>query len=392
MILALVLVAAKLGAEAAARLKQPPVLGELLAGILLGNLPLSFLQAIGTDESIDMLAQLGALLLMFEVGLESTVSEVLGVGAAAVRVALLGTAGSFGAGWIAASTVLPQIGTAGHVFIAASICATSVGISARVFKDLGTSRTKEAHTILGAAVIDDVLGLLILAVVGGWIRTRGSGAPTSAGTLVWLFAKTLGMLAVSVAVGVRVTPRIFAFAARLRAPGVLLAVGLAFCFFFSWGAERIGLAPIIGAFAAGLVLEDSHYSRFVGRGERSLSELIEPIAHLLVPIFFVVMGMRADVRALAQPSAILLALALTAAAVIGKLACTAGPAKNVSRLTVAFGMIPRGEVTLIFASLGTTLAVVDRSAYSALVATVLFTTVLTPLLLKWSFARSASAT
>jgi Kef-type K+ transport system membrane component KefB len=199
------------------------------------------------------------------------------------------------------------------------------------------------------------------------------------------------MLAISVAVGVRLTPRIFAVAARLRAPGVLLAVGLGFCFFFSWGADRIGLAPIIGAFAAGLVLEDSHYSRFVDRGEKSLGELIEPIAHLLVPIFFVVMGMRADIRALARPSAILLALALTSAAVIGKLACSAGPARGVSRLTVAFGMLPRGEVTLIFAGLGTTLAVVDRSVYSALVATVLFTTVLTPLLLKWSFARSAAA-
>ena len=390
LLLAIVLVAAKVGAEGAARLKQPPVLGELLAGILIGNLPWPLFQSLATDASIDMLAQLGALILLFEVGLESTVREVLGVGAAAVRVATLGTVGTFAIGWAASRLVVPEIGRAGHVFIAASICATSVGISARVFKDLGKSRSTEARTILSATVIDDVIGLVLLAVVGGWICSREAGTPTSGSTLVWLVVKTLGFLAASVAVGVRVTPRIFALAARLRAPGVLLAVGLSFCFFFSWGADKMGLAPIIGAFAAGLVLEESHSALFVQRAEKSLGELIKPIAELLVPIFFVVMGIRADVRALARPSTIALALALTAAAVLGKLACGIGAPRGVSRLTVAFGMLPRGEVTLIFASFGTAMAVLDRNAYSALVTTVLLTTLLTPMLLKWSFGRAAA--
>lgn len=389
--LALVLAAAKIGGEIAARVKQPPVLGELAAGILLGNLPWSIARSLGTDVSVDMLAQLGALILMFEVGLESTVRDVLGVGFAAARVAVLGTLGSLAAGLVAARVALPATDTTAKLFVASSICATSIGISARVFKDLGTSRTKEAHTILGAAVIDDVIGLLVLAVVGGWIRSRVDGSTPPVAALVWIVAKSVGVLALSVAVGVRVMPRIFGFAARLRAPGMLLAVGLGFCFLFAWGADKMGLAPIIGAFAAGLVLEESHSTVFVRRGEKSLEELIEPIADLLVPIFFVIMGTRADVRALAHGPTIALTLALTAAAVLGKLACGLGPAAGVKRLTVAFGMLPRGEVTLIFAGLGVALGVIETSTYTALVGTVVLTTMLTPVLLRWSFSRSATA-
>ena len=212
-------------------------------------------------------------------------------------------------------------------------------------------------------------------------------------SLGWLLAKTLALLATAVAVGVRVTPRIFGAAARLRTPGALLAVGLSFCFLFSWGAEKLGLAPIIGAFAAGLVLEELHSERFVARGEKPLTELVEPISDFLVPIFFVEMGLRADVSAFLHPKTLALAGLLTVAAVLGKLACGAGVAPGVgarrtSRLSVALGMMPRGEVTLIYASLGRRMNVLDRDAYSAIVVVVVLTTVLTPTLLKWSFARA----
>ncbi|HEY2368788.1 MAG TPA: cation:proton antiporter [Polyangiaceae bacterium] len=388
LVVAIVLVVARLAGEVALRVKQPPVLGELVAGILLGAIPSQFSRDVAVDGSIDLLAQLGVLLLLFEVGLESTVRDLLAVGLAAARVAVLGTLGSFAVGFGCAHLVLPGASLGTKVFIGASITATSIGITARVFKDLGQTRSGEARTILGAAVLDDVLGLIVLALVTGWVRTQTSGGSASLPALAWLFVKTLGLLGLAIAVGVRVTPRIFRAAARLRTPGALLSVGLSFCFFFAWGAEWLGLAPIIGAFAAGLVLEELHSEQFVARGEKSLAELVEPISDFLVPIFFFVMGVRADVSAFLHPRTLGLAAVLTVGAILGKLMCSIGPKAGVSRLSVALGMMPRGEVTLIFASLGTQLGVLDRDAYSAIVVVVVVTTVLTPTALKWSFARA----
>jgi Kef-type K+ transport system membrane component KefB len=389
MLLAIVLVAAKVGGEIATRLKQPPVLGELVAGVLLGNLPWQILSDAGSDASVDMLSRLGVLILLFEVGLESTVRDVLEVGAAAARVALLGTAGSFVLGWAVAYALLPAASGATHAFLGAAITATSVGITARVFKDLGRTRSTEARTILGAAVLDDIIGLVILALVTGGVASGATAAKASPAAWLWLGAKTLGFLAAAVFAGVRLTPRLFAVASRLQTGGALLAVGLTFCFVLAWAAGAMGLAPLVGSFAAGLVLEDLHSARFVARGERSLNQLVEPLSSFLVPVFFVVMGIRADIRAFAEPRAIVLAAALTAVAVIGKLACGLGAPLGANRLAVAFGMMPRGEVSLIFASLGLSLGVLDGEGYSALVMVVILTTVLTPTALKWSFARRA---
>lgn len=396
LLLGVVLVAAKLGGEIATRLKQPPVLGELLAGIVLGNVPLGALHGLGAHAAIDMLSQLAVLVLLFEVGLQSTVREVLAVGAAAARVAVLGTIGTVVAAWLVTYLVLPDASTLTRVFVAASITATSVGITARVFKDLGQTKSIEARTILGAAVIDDILGLVVLGLVTGWVSAAAGGGrgKVSPLALAITIGKTVGFLALAIAIGVKVTPRLFGVAARLRTSGALLAFGLAFCFFLSWAASLIGLAPLIGAFAAGLVLEDLHSARFVARGERSLSELVEPISGFLVPIFFVVMGVRADVRAFAHPQTLVLAAALGGAAIVGKLACALGPKAGTNRLAIAFGMIPRGEVTLIFASIGAStlidgVPVLDRNGYSALVMVVVLTTLVTPTALKWSFGRSS---
>lgn len=394
LLLGVVLVAAKLGGEIATRLKQPPVLGELLAGIVLGNVPLGALHGLGAHAAIDMLSQLAVLVLLFEVGLQSTVRDVLAVGVAAVRVAVLGTIGTVVAAWLVTYLVLPGASTLTRVFVAASITATSVGITARVFKDLGQTKSIEARTILGAAVIDDILGLVVLGLVTGWVTAAsgGGGGKVSPLSLAITIGKTVGFLAIAVAVGVKVTPRLFGVAAKLRTSGALLAFGLAFCFFLAWAASLIGLAPLIGAFAAGLVLEDLHSARFVARGERSLSELVEPISGFLVPIFFVVMGVRADVRAFAHPQTLVLAAALGGAAIVGKLACAAGPKAGTNRLAIAFGMIPRGEVTLIFASIGAATMIdgaplLDGNGYSALVMVVVVTTLVTPTALKWGFGR-----
>jgi Kef-type K+ transport system membrane component KefB len=388
LLLALVLIAAKAGGELATRLKQPAVLGELLAGVLLGNLPWRVFQELGADPFIDILARIGVLILLFGVGLESTVREVLAVGVAAARVAVLGVVGSIAAAGAVAWLLRPGDGLTGHLFLAAAATSTSVGITARVFQDLQRTRTPEARTILGAAIVDDIIGLVILALVSGWIV---SGQP-AAGPLALLLVKTLGFLTIALFVGVRVTPRLFRSASRLRTGGVLMAVGLAFCFLLSWAADAIGLAAMVGAFAAGLILEDLHSAEFVARGERSLAELLQPLSQFLVPIFFVVMGLRADLRVFARPETLALAGGLTGAAVAGKLLCGLGASRGTNRLVIALGMVPRGEVTLIYASLGSTLEwhggrLLDAQAYSALVMVVVLTTVVTPIALKWALGR-----
>ena len=190
--------------------------------------------------------------------------------------------------------------------------------------------------------------------------------------------------------------RLFFLASKLHSGGVLLATGLAFCFALSWIAGAIGLAPLVGAFAAGLVLEDLHYRDFVGRGESGLEHLIEPIASFLVPVFFVVMGVRTDLRAFGELEVLGLAAALTLAAIVGKQLCAFGVVgKGLDRLSIGIGMVPRGEVGLIFANMGVTLvvggqAVVPRSVFSAVVVMVIVTTALTPPALKWSFERRDS--
>ncbi len=393
--LAIILIAAKVGGDLAVRLGQPAVLGELVGGVLLGNLGavgIGTFEPIKTDASIDMLSRLGVLLLLFEVGLESTVAQMLKVGIKSFVVATLGVIAPFFLGWLFGMWLLPNASTYVHVFLGATLTATSVGITARVLQDIGQSQSAEARIILGAAVIDDVLGLVILAVVTGVIAAADKGGSMNYGEIGIIFAKAAAFLIGSLVIGVKISPRLFNIASRLQGRGVLLAVGLAVCFMFSWLASLIGLAPIVGAFAAGLVLEDLHFRDFTTRGENTLEHLIHPISTFLVPVFFVLMGMRTDVQAFAQPGVPLLALALTIAAIVGKQVCSLGAGKGVDRLTVGIGMVPRGEVGLIFANIGQSLTIggaqlINKSVFSAVVAMVIVTTMITPPALKWSLGR-----
>jgi Kef-type K+ transport system membrane component KefB len=398
--LVIVLAVAKLGGELAVRVGQPAVLGELVAGVVMGNLSLvgySGLDPLWASPSLDMLARLGVLVLLFEVGLGSTVGQMLKVGAPSLLVATLGVIAPFGLGWGASAWLLPGHGAYVHAFVGATLCATSVGITARVFQDLGRIQTPEARIILGAAVIDDVMGLVVLAVVGGAIAAVGGGASFSYGSVALVVLKAVAFLLGSLVIGIYLSPRLFSLASRLQARGVLLALGLAWCFLLSWLSSLIGLAPIVGAFAAGLILEDVHYRGFVDRGEHTLEELIHPISAFLAPVFFVLMGMRTDLRSFAAPGVLGLALALTLAAVLGKQACSLGVWRpGIDRLTVGLGMIPRGEVGLIFANVGLGLSiggqpVVDRNTFSALVVMVILTTLITPLALKASIDRARKA-
>jgi Kef-type K+ transport system membrane component KefB len=394
--LAILLMAAKIGGHAAVRLGQPAVLGELVVGIVLGNLALvgvPGLAQITHDPMVDMIARLGVIILLFEVGLESTVGEMLRVGRTALSVAALGVLAPFALGWGVGALLLPDSGPYVHAFLGATLCATSVGITARVFQDLGHSKSAEARVILGAAVIDDVLGLVILAVVTGMITRADVSGGFSAVAVLAVLAKAIVFLVGSLVLGVLLSPRIFSTASRIRARGVLLATGLSFCFLLSWAAGAVGLAPIVGAFAAGLILEDVHYRDFVARDERALGELVRPLVDFLAPVFFVLMGMRTDLRVFAEPSVLGLAAALVVAAVIGKQACALGVFQaGVDRWSVGLGMIPRGEVGLIFANIGLSLSIggrpiMDAATFSAVVVMVLVTTLVTPPALKWSLAR-----
>ena len=394
--LAVILAAAKLGGDVAERIGQPAVLGELIVGVLVGNLSLlgiDWFQFITANATIGVLAQLGAVILLFEVGLESTVRDMMKVGARSLVVAVLGVATPWALGWRVGAMLLPEHSAYVHAFLGAALTATSVGITARVLKDLGHAQSPEARIILGAAVIDDVLGLVVLAAVAAVIAAADSGGALSYSALALVLAKALVFLFGALTLGVLFSPTLFSLASRLRGSGVLLATALVFCFTLAWLASMIGLAPIVGAYAAGLIFEDLHYRDFAAKEERKLEDLVRPISSFLVPVFFVLMGMRVDLSAFMRPEIVGLAAVLTLAAVIGKQACALGAlGARLDWFSIGIGMIPRGEVGLIFANIGLTLVVrgehiIDAATYSAVVIMVMLTTLITPPALKWSLNR-----
>jgi Kef-type K+ transport system membrane component KefB len=398
----LILIVAKLGGELFERIKQPAVLGELVIGIIVGNLALAGLTAaepLKANEIISALAEIGVIILLFEVGLESNLSEMLEVGWSSLFVAVAGVVAPFFLGWAVAAYFLPAESRLAHFFIGATLCATSVGITARVLKDLGRLQTRESRIILGAAVIDDVLGLVILAVVAGAIKATALGTALSLSEVAVIAGKAVGFLFGAIIVGRFITPHIFRRAGRFESRGVLLALSLAFCFLLAWAAAKMGLAPIVGAFAAGLVLDEVHFETFNERGLHGLQKLIAPVSTLLVPIFFVVMGMRVDLRAFARIELLGFAAALTLAAIVGKQICSLVVVeRGLNRAAIGLGMIPRGEVGLIFAGLGVTLVlpgaggvnvpVINAGTFGVIVIMVIVTTLVTPPALKRALART----
>ena len=397
---AIMLVLAKAGGEIFERVGQSAVLGELCAGIVLGNLVIfgfNWAEPLKTNETIAALAELGVIILLFEVGLESDLKEMVEVGWSSLLVAVLGVIAPFFLGWAVSAYFIPDEARLAHIFIGATLCATSVGITARVFKDLGKLATREARIILGAAVLDDVFGLLILAVVAGAIKAAGIGVALSFFDVALIALKSLAFLVGAIVIGHLLMPRMLHGAGRLETRGVLLTLAISCCLFLAWAAAKAGLAPIVGAFAAGLILDEVHYKH--GRQpERDLSDLLQPVSTVLVPIFFVLMGLKVDLRLFTRVDILGLAFALTVAAIVGKQICALGVVeRGVNRLAVGLGMIPRGEVGLIFAGIGATLMlptasgvsepVVSSAIFGAVVIMVIITTLITPIALKWSLGR-----
>jgi Kef-type K+ transport system membrane component KefB len=267
-----------------------------------------------------------------------------------------------------------------------------------VFKDLGKLKTREARIILGAAVIDDVLGLLILAIVAGAIKAVSTGATLSLVDISLIALKSFAFLIGAIVIGHFLMPRLLRSAGRLETRGVLLTVAISICLALSWAAAKVGLAPIVGAFAAGLILDEIHYKPAGRRKERDLGELLQPVSTVLVPIFFVLMGFKVDLRLFTQGGILGFAAALTVAAIVGKQVCALGVIeRGVNRFAIGLGMIPRGEVGLIFAGIGATLMlpsdtgasqpVISSAVFGAVVIMVIITTLLTPIALKWSLSR-----
>lgn len=375
----IVLAAAKIAAELAERIRIPAVVAEILAGLIVGP---SLLGWVGNNNDVlAVLAEIGVILLLLEVGLEMNLRELASVGRAASTVGVIGVVIPIAAG-VAVATAFGESGNVA-LFLGAALAATSVGITARVFSDMRALSTVEARTVLGAAVVDDVLGLVVLTVVVS-IVTTGSISFLS---VLGIIGLALAFLIVTTGLGIAFIPRLFQRIQRFaRAPGTLIALVLVFTLGLAELANLAKLAPIIGAFVAGLSLSQSSVSDRIRRD-------IAPIGHIFIPVFFLQIGIAMDVSAFLKPSVLLIAAALTVVGVVGKLLAAGGMlGAPGDKLLVGIGMIPRGEVGLIFATIGLAEGVLTKDLYGALLLVVLATTLVTPPLLRSRYTRLRART
>ena len=370
--LIVIYLSARLLGELAVRIGQSSVLGELLAGVLVGP---SLLGLIHPTETLTLLGEIGVMLLLFEVGLESDLQSFLRVGPSAVVVALIGVAVPFALGYGVA--VLLQLTTLQAIFVGATLTATSVAISARVLSDLGRLQSHEGNIILGAAVLDDILGLVILSVMVGL---------ADSGTISWLaIVQTAGLailfLTVAMVFGNRYASLFSKLVNRLNTRGALVITALTFALLLGYVAEAVRVAPLVGAFAAGLILARTEHQRLI-------EERLKPITDVFVPIFFILVGVAVDVTHLnpfnaQNQSVLLLAGGLTLVAIVGKLVSGCGVLdRTVNRWVVGVGMVPRGEVGLIFAGVGLGAHIITDAQYGSILVVVAITTFLSPVLLK----------
>lgn len=386
---------------------QPAVLGELIAGAIIGNMILinvPFFEGMKSNEYLHFLAEMGVVILLFQVGLESNVHDMKKVGFKALLVASVGILLPFVLGrYIAGPMLMPGLTEHAYLFLGATLSATSVGITARVFKDFSMLHSKEARIVLGAAVIDDVMGLVLLAIVSSIVQT----GTVSMMQVVQTIGLSIALLAGGTIIGGMIAKPLSKWLSILN-PGSAMKLGFALSvgFAFAYIAHMIGLAPIVGAFTAGLMLDSVHFKYFQEPGyvsefkravgdadkqvqekvqiiaeehhEKHIEHIIEPIGHFLSPIFFVMTGLAVDVSVFMNGQTLVTALVLTGIAIIGKLASGFFAGKGVNHWLIGWGMVPRGEVGLIFASVGRALGVVDITEYSVIVVVIMLTTFVTP--------------
>jgi Kef-type K+ transport system membrane component KefB len=366
------LIGAKVFGEICERFGQPSVLGELLAGVVLGP---SMLGLVPLSSGILLLAEIGVMLLLFEVGLETDLGELARVGGSALAVALLGMALPFVGGFLL--TLLAGFSTLTSIFVGAAMTATSIGITSRVLSELKALSSREGQIILGAAVADDILGLVVLAVVSQ-IAATGSVA---IGSAVKAAALSFGFLVVAIVIGMPLARVLVRAVAWASVRGILVAASVAFALLAALGAEKAGSAVIVGAFAAGAVLARTDRSK-------DIHHAVRPIVDVFAPVFFVSIGAQVDVKYLNpfvanNRPALLLALGLTVVGALGKFAAGFAARGDVRRSFIGAGMIPRGEVGLIFAQIGKQNGALPEPVFIAVVIAVFATTFVTPPLLKW---------
>lgn len=442
--LAFIIGLAAVGRGIALRLKQAAVLGELIVGVLFGNIaywlgtplavvvmhledafrlmeevwisgqsvheaaehvfgaghlddtvPHELLSLLIGPHANDLLlmtvalwlfSNLGVILLLFMVGLENRVGDMLQVGGRSLAVSLVGIAAPFALGLLTSMWLLPDISTPAHLFLGATLSATSVGITARVLEDLNRQRSAEARVILGAAVIDDILGLILLAIVIG-IVSSGSIQLQEVSRIVGM---SLAFIVLVMLYGEKtVSWLVQQFYQIFSHMQVRLLFPLSLAFLMAALANYIGLAAIVGAFAAGLIVCDEQFGENPNKSPTT-QELIGPIQSLFAPVFFILMGMQVNLKTFLDTDTLWLAAVFSVAAVIGKLVSGIAAGRGIDRLSIGIGMMPRGEVGLIFASIGKGLGVVSDSIFSAIVIMVIVTTLLTPLMLKWSLERAGT--
>lgn len=361
-----IIVATRVLGELAQRVGQPSVLGELIAGVVLGRSALGVVDP--TQPVIAALSELGVLVLLFEIGLQTDLRSLLRVGRAAAMVGLVGVVLPFVLGY--AVSVALGLERLPAIVCGAALTATSIGISARVLSDLGQLNTREGQVMLGAAVLDDVVGLVILSAVGA----LEIGAAFSVRGIAASAGAAIGFLVVAMVVGGWVGPALLRLTERFAA-GATALIGFAFALLLAWLAGAARSAPILGAFAAGLVLH-----RAPQRG--TVEQAVTTLGHFFVPIFFVAVGAAVDLRSVLDGRIAAIGLALTAVAIVGKLAAGYSPwwFRGDKRL-IGLAMIPRGEVGLIFAQMGLATAALSESLFSAVTLVVMVTTLIAPILL-----------
>ena len=373
-----IFVATKLLGEVARRIGQPAVLGELIAGILLGGSVLGVVNP--ADPVIATMSELGVIILLFAIGLETELVAIARVGGVASSVALAGVAVPFGLGYVSATMlgldVIPAL------VCGAALCATSVGITARVLSELGWLDSSEGRVILGAAVIDDIIGLIILAVIAAIV----GGASLDAASIARIAGVAVAFVAAALLVGGLVAGPAFRLVGRIRSGGALGLFALAFAFLLAFLAQRSGSAMIVGAFAAGLVL-------YKLPQRHDVEKAVTSIGHFFVPVFFASVGAAVDLRALANAQSLMLGGVLIACGIAGKVVAGYAPWWfRGDKLFVGLGMVPRGEVGLIFAQMGLAAGAVSAGEFGALMLMVLVTTFVTPPALVWRAKRFGKKT
>jgi Kef-type K+ transport system membrane component KefB len=391
LVFGVMLLAGKFSGELFERLGQPAVLGELIAGILLGASALGVIPTSPDDpltEIIYIFAEIGVVILLFEIGLETDLKQMFRVGPGATAVAAVGVVLPMVGGFLfwMSPIVRPELSNADQfttgIFIGATLTATSVGITARVLNDLRVMHSIEARVIIGAAVVDDIIGIILLGVVTSLV----AGHAVSALAVGRSVALAIGFLVIAVGAGLMLAPRIFGVLDRMRVRGILLVSAFAFVLFIAAFASLAGSALIIGAFAAGIILSGTNQFD-------TIHERTKPVADIFTPIFFLSIGAQFDLSLLnpfgeGNLTILGLGLVLFLIAIVGKIAAGwAVPWQKFNRPAVGVGMIPRGEVGLIFANIGLTSGVLTRELFSAILIMVMGTTFLAPPFLKVAFGR-----